>query len=272
MADEERGHGFDMPRTEEKAESHDLLFIGGLHKSGTSIFHRSVKAHSSASGFSDTGVPRDEGQLLQSVFPPANQTGGMGRFGFRDESHLTEECPIADESHGRRLFQEWSEHWDLGKRVLVEKSPPTLIRTRFLQSLFPDARFVILLRHPIPVSYSTSQWTDIHFHTLIGHWVRCHDIFEKDRPHIRRLLVVRYEDFVARPDETLKKLCDHVGLEPVGPDEEIRENINRKYLRRWTRMKLWPRAARYRRRAIERYGDAVERFGYGYTLDEDVWF
>lgn len=248
-----------------------LLFVGGLHKSGTSIFHRCIGDHSQISSFSDTGVPRDEGQLLQSVFPPAHESGGMGRFGFHDASHLTEDSPLVGSSNAKRLLREWSEYWDTEKKMLVEKSPPTLIRMRFLQALFPEAGFVILLRHPLAVSYSTSKWTDIPLHLLVAHWVRCHRIFEEDRPEIRRIMVVRYEDFVRRPRETLSSIYEFAGLarEPAG--QKVRREVNRKHLRRWTYNKLLPRASAYRRRIIERYEEDVRRFDYGYTLDREVW-
>lgn len=261
-----------MTSSSNRPHGHDLLFIGGLHKSGTSLFHRCIKSHSRVSGFSDTGVPRDEGQLLQSVFPPANQSGGMGRFGFHDESHLTETSPLVDTPNRSRLLQEWGRHWDLDKSVLVEKSPPTLIRARFLQALFPEAKFVIIVRHPLPVCYSTSKWTDIPLHRLVGHWIHCHEIFERDRPHIRRLLLIRYEDLVLRPRATLQQVFNFAGLDLKMPDEEIDSGINRKYLRRWTYLKLLPRGYRYQQRIIERYGPAVAPFEYGYRLDEEVWY
>ena len=48
---------------------HTYVFVGGLHRSGTSLLARSLEAHPSVSGFRDTGVPEDEGQHLQSVYP-----------------------------------------------------------------------------------------------------------------------------------------------------------------------------------------------------------
>lgn len=249
-----------------------LLFIGGLHKSGTSIFHRCVADHPDISGFSDTGVPRDEGQLLQTVYPAAHESGGMGRFGFDDAAHLTEEAPLVRATNAERLLDQWAPYWNLDKPVLVEKSPPTLIRTRFLQGLFPDAKFVILLRHPVPVSYSTKKWTDLPLHRLVAHWIRCHQLFEKDRNRIRNLHVVRYEDFVEDPRTILRDVHRFADLEPAEPGREVRPNVNRKYLRRWTYHSLRPRAARYRKRVIERYGSAVRDFGYGYSLDETVWY
>jgi len=58
----------------------------------------------------------------------------------------------------------------------VEKSPPTRLRTRLFQALFPDAYFVIIIRHPAPVALATlnalesSEWArDITVTDLIEH-------------------------------------------------------------------------------------------------------
>ena len=59
---------------------HLLVFVGGLHRSGTTPLARALSAHPDISGFSNTGVPEDEGQHLQDVYPPAYVLGGPGRF------------------------------------------------------------------------------------------------------------------------------------------------------------------------------------------------
>jgi len=114
---------------------HQFVFLAGLHRSGTTLLARLLAAHPEMSGFSGTGVPADEGQHLQSVYPAAKKYGGPGRFGFAPESHLTEGSPLVSEASARKLFEEWSAHWDLSRPLLLEKSPPNLLKTRFLQAL-----------------------------------------------------------------------------------------------------------------------------------------
>src|SRR4051812_31203825 len=53
-----------------------LVFVGGLHRSGTSLVHRCLADHPRASGFRNTGVWEDEGQHLQTVYRPAGSHGG----------------------------------------------------------------------------------------------------------------------------------------------------------------------------------------------------
>src|SRR5438105_15342862 len=109
-----------MPRDAD----HQLVFVVGLHRSGTSILARCLAAHPEISGLSNTGVPQDEGQHLQTVFPTAKQLGGFGGLGFNPPARLTGASGLATEESRRRLFDAWSPYWDLSKPVLLEKSPP----------------------------------------------------------------------------------------------------------------------------------------------------
>ena len=99
--------------------------------------------------------------------------------------------------------------------MLVEKSPPNLIRMRFLQALFPDASFVVILRHPVAVSYATQKWRQgSSLKELLRHWVVAHETYREDAPSVERLLEVRFEDLLRDPDELLGRVYGFLGLEP----------------------------------------------------------
>ena len=161
----------------EKLHNHKAIFLGGLHRSGTTLLHEILKAHPEISGFFNTGATQDEGMLLQTVYPTARKFGGPGRFGFAEAAFMDENHPLATAENSKKLFQEWSPYWDLEKPYLIEKSPPNLIRTRFLQKLFPNASFIILLRHPLAVSYATQKWSKTSIPSLIEHSLRCYERF-----------------------------------------------------------------------------------------------
>ena len=156
-----------------------LVFVGGLHRSGTSLVHRCLAAHPDVTGFADTGVSEDEGQHLQTVYPPDHRFGGAGLFAFGRGAHLTESSPLASPHNRDRLVAQWSPYWRPGAAVGVEKSPPNLIRARFLQALFPEAVFVMVLRHPVAVACATWKGRRrlLTYHALVRHWVACHATF-----------------------------------------------------------------------------------------------
>jgi hypothetical protein len=215
------------------AGNHRFLYIGGLHRSGTSTVFRCLREHPLISGFNDTGATEEEGQHLQSVYPPATAYGGPGRFGFHPGAHLTEASDLVTADNRLRLFDEWKAYWDLAKPVLLEKSPPNLIRARFLQELFPNSYFVIVTRHPIAVSYATQKWSYTSLAELIEHWLVCHERFRQDEEHLKRLLVLRYEDFVEQPQTALRKIYSFLNLPNHSNAIEVREDVNEQYLRLW---------------------------------------
>ena len=209
-----------------------FLFIGGLHRSGTSILHRLLREHPSTSSFPGTGAPQDEGQHLQTVFPPAKPLGGPGRFAFAPQLYLTETSPLATSGNRDQLLREWGAYYDLGKAILLEKSPPNLIRSRFLQALFPGACFVFIVRHPIAVALATQKWSRTTLVELLLHWYVAHAIMLADLQHLQHYTLIRYEDFVEAPQTSLDRVCDMTGLERFTPRECV-ANHNDQYFARW---------------------------------------
>lgn len=250
--------------------THNFIFLGGLHRSGTSILSRCLSDHPDVSAFRDTGVSEDEGMLLQSVYPPGYFHGGPGRFGFHPDAHITEASPLASAANASRLFEQWSPYWDLDRRYLLEKSPPNLIRARFLQALFPRSRFVIIVRHPVAVAYATRKWSRTTLRSLLEHWFRCHDLLLSDAEFVEHLLVLKYETFIAEPAAHLKRIGDFLGLAELHSDRTVRTGINDAYFQRWYRLARWPLLGRYHRALCREFEDRAAAFGYSLERPDEV--
>lgn len=212
---------------------HDFVFLAGLHRSGTSILHELLRAHPEISGFEGTGVPEDEGQHLQTVFRPAYEYGGPGKFVFDERSLMDETHELVSEDNARAIFDSWAPHYDVSKRYLIEKSPPNLVRARFLQALFPNSRFVVILRHPVAVSYATQKWSRTSIRSLLEHTLRAYEIFVRDAEKLNSVMTIRYEDFVAAPQPTLDLIFGFLGLPSAPCTKEVRSTINAKYFDAW---------------------------------------
>jgi hypothetical protein len=249
-----------------------LVFVGGLHRSGTTPLARALAAHPEVSGFHDTGAMEDEGQYLQSVYPTAARRtrSGPGRFALSPAAHMTENSPLVAPGNGERMLREWGRYWDLERRFLVEKSPANLVMTRFLQRLFPDARFVVIMRHPAIVTLSTKKWAPrTRLSTLFENWFRAHDTLRADASQVKALHVLSYERLVARPRETLDGVRDFLGLPGDIPADSVADRSSG-YRSRWLRLAeaTDPVNRRRFRRLCERYEERAGAYGYS-LLDID---
>ena len=211
------------------SSSHQFVFIGGLHRSGTSLVHEILRGSPVATGFTGTGFPQDEGQFLQTVYPRASEFGGPGRFGFDPASHMDETHPLATPENAGKLLSEWSQHWDMSKEFLLEKSPPNIVRLRFFQALYPESKFIVILRHPLAVSYATRKWSKTTIPELLDHSILCYERFLSDMSHLKHVAVFRYEKFVQEPESTLAVITDWLGMPRVELKHEIRLAVNQAY-------------------------------------------
>ena len=217
-------------------DKHVLIFIAGLHRSSTSMLHNWLAAHPDVSGFHNTGAPRDEGQHLQTVYLPASSLGGPGRFGFDPRAHLTEDN--ANPEKAEKLFWEWSQYWDLSKPVLVEKSPPNLLRTRFLRALFPNCKIIVITRHPIAVAYSTRRNWGVPIYQSLRHWCLCHEVFAHDSwptGDSQWLHILAYEQFVddAEHEIAVDDLLQFLNLPHFKSEMAIRSDTNQRFFDAW---------------------------------------
>ena len=254
----ERARGERIP-----ASGYRLVFVAGVHRSGTSVLHRLLGNHPEISRMTDTGAPEDEGQHLQSVYPTARAYGGAGRFGYHRAAHLDETSGLVSRENAQRLIDAWSPHWDMGRLNVIEKSPTTIVRTRFFQALFPGSRFLVIMRHPIATTLATKRWRPkVPFHRLLGHWFRCHEIFERDRLMLENVSVVKFEHLVQRPRQTLRDIGAFLGIDLEVNVDEVDPNTNRKYFEQWDELLSSKWKGWYYRACQARYEKSANKFGY----------
>lgn len=246
------------------------MFIAGLHRSGTTLLANLLGEHPDISHLRDAATGAEEGQHLQSVYPVGRVWGAdaVGRVGFDPFAYLTESSPLAAPDKADALFAQWAPHWDLSRPLLLEKSPPNIIRTRYLQACFPVSWFIVVTRHPIASSIATKKWCRRNpVVGIMANWALCYSRFLlHDRPHLRRCLVVQYEALVANPEAELRRITDFLGLAPfAGTPLEVRGEINEKYFARWRAMSAGPfgkAVAAAGRLVLE---GSLRRFGYSFS-------
>jgi hypothetical protein len=194
-------------------DAQKLVFVGGLHRSGTTLLARLLASHPDATGLQGTGVPEDEGQHLQAVYPAADRLGGSGRFALNPAAHLTESAPRATHESAQQLWDAWRPYWDSDRSFLIEKSPPNLMKGRFLQALFPNASFVFIVRHPVTVTLATRKWRRrTALPKLMENWFAGHDVAREDLPHLQRVHLVSYEWLLTDPKFTVAEIVQYLSM------------------------------------------------------------
>ncbi len=241
------------------------VFVCGLQRSGTSVLARNIGRLEGCTSFRNTGVPQDEGQYLQDVYPADRAFGGTGRYGFDERAHLTDASHLLTGENIARLRLSWHSHWNPSKPICVEKTPGNLIMTRFLQTAFPNSYFIVVRRHPVPVSIATQRWkvSMTSLHGLFDHWLRCYGLFEEDRQYLQRVYELSYEDYVKSPGKYHQDIARFIGTRaPEENMEELTDLHNKKYFDQWSNLLTKSSFRNYYRYIAAKYEPQFAKYGY----------
>lgn len=228
------------------------IFISGLHRSGISILYKILGSSNITSKHVNTGVSEDEGQHLQSVYPSAKIYGGIGNFCFNDDYHYVEDNKLLTESNKIKIIKEWEKYWDTTRNIYIEKSPPNIIHTLFLQELVQNSYFITIIRHPLAVANASNKWKKQSLERHLDHWLKAHEIFYNDMKKLKKVLVIKYEDLCENPRKVINEIQILIDEKlDISDDELIKlNNTNGKYFEY-----ISPSI-------IKKYEDKINKYGY----------
>ncbi|HEV2812236.1 MAG TPA: sulfotransferase [Solirubrobacteraceae bacterium] len=177
------------------------IFIVGAMGSGTTLLRLILDAHENIAIPQETGFMRAYDAHLYAPFK-ASGRNWTKRLGWSPEER--------DELLGElydRLFMRYAERH--GKRRWGEKTPLHTWHVDDIARVFPDARFVGVIRHPSASVASNMR----RFRLLLGrtatHWARyTGEIVRQAGRHGDRFALIRYEDLVLHPEPLLRELLE----------------------------------------------------------------
>ncbi|MCO4773813.1 MAG: sulfotransferase [Deltaproteobacteria bacterium] len=240
------------------------VFVGGLHRSGTSLVARWLGSHPEATSFEETGVWEDEGQHVQDVLLPARLLGGPGLFAHHPAARGARVTASRAEFLRARLLASWEPLWDRSAPVRIAKSPPNLLRGPLLQQLFPGAALVVVRRHPIAVALATRRMSrrlrNLDLVEGIEHWLVAHEWLEKQCSELETFVGLDLAEIIARP-AVGDGMFETLGMSPVPPPVPLRDT-DAPYREEW-RALLRSRGTRDDLMArLSPLEERVSRFGY----------
>ena len=169
----------------------------------------------------------------------------------------------------------------------VDKSQVFSVKMSFIAKLLEEYNpmFIHVTRNPYATiyraadgkagdmkRYSKFMTFDQRFQTCLEHWYNTAQSIETDKPKVSHFMRIRFEDLLANPHDTLKKVCDFAELEfdvDMLPQPEHKLPLGTKYEERWYPLRadvndsyLNKISPKYIEKIQDKCGYYAELFGY----------
>lgn len=198
-----------------------LLFIIGAPRSGSTLLNRMLGGHSEIHAPAEPHILTPLAHLgYYARVDEAPYDPIIAQLGIRE---LVPCLPLGEKSY-RESLRAYSDHLYEGllagssARYLLDKTPAYALVLDFITRLYPDARYVILTRHPMAIwssvvdSFFDGDHVLAHEHNpILERYIPAMARFLREPP--RRSMHIPYEALVADPEAHMRSFCDFADLE-----------------------------------------------------------
>jgi len=197
-----------------------MLFVIGAPRSGTTMVERILSSHSMILGgpephlltpLAHMGYWRKVDKApYDPILAAEAQRGFVGALPNKEQDYWDACRAYCDTLYGRYLSTS-------NKSICLDKTPAYALVLPFIARVFPDAKYVVLTRHPLALfsSYSDSffdgNYEAAHnYNPILNRYVPALAAFLRrtEPPHFH----IRYEDLVRDPDPWMQRIYSYIGV------------------------------------------------------------
>lgn len=199
---------------------HDLIFLISQPRSGSTLMQRVLAGHPDIQTSAETWM------MLHPVYS-LRQEGIETEYNARWRREAMDEF-LANYTDGPAVYDDAIRAYAQvvygnalargGKRLFLDKTPRYFFIIEDLYRLFPEAKFIFLLRNPLAVlaseltTYVKGDWKILGW--FAPDLIDAPALIERGTRAVgNQGFVIRYEDFVQDPEAHTRKLCDYLGID-----------------------------------------------------------
>lgn len=192
------------------------IFLISLPRSGSTLLQRMLATGEVVAGANEPWFLLPLWAMRQR---PAARAGYSHQTAVDAFNDLLSNLPDGDASY-RLAVRDFAlriyEGLAHGRPYFLDKTPRYYLLVDFLRQVFPEARFIFLVRNPLAVLASIIQtWYKGHF-MWFDHWIDWQQghacMAEAIKTRREGDLVVHYENLVRTPQATLETICSGLGI------------------------------------------------------------
>jgi len=187
------------------------IFVVGFPRSGTTLIEQMLDAHPQLQSMDEQPFLNELTDELESAGVPV--PAGLGRLSQADGDELRKRYFLKTHAKVGRVD---------GVRI-VDKNPLNLMRLPLIRRIFPEARLILVLRHPCDVLVSCYQQNFQSpplavacrsFDSLARAYVRAMENWLYHEPLLQpQVFVSRYEDLVSDVETHARRMAAFLGLD-----------------------------------------------------------
>ena len=205
-----------------KINNDRLVFVIGFPRSGTTLLESILSKHSKIEAL-------EEKPLIENTLKDISLNNKINCTNI-EEYNLKEK-------YLDQLSQYFSKE-TISNKIIVDKMPLNLIYARAIYNIFPEAKIIFCLRHPLDVILSCyfqnfvlndamvnfldlKRTTEIYSLTM--------SIFEKySEINSKNIAQVKYENIISNFENELEKICDFIGIKQETNMKKFYMNSNKR--------------------------------------------